>query len=110
MYFLQGWQKHIHPIAETFAYALLKNHFQALVDIWPLPVLLQLPYISVKANEPEHLSNKPSKWFSNFFNAYAKAINKRYGCTGSLFQERFRRRRIMEEDNLAEVGLYIPMH
>lgn len=106
-YFLQCWQKHIHPIAETFAYALLKNHFHALVCIRPLPELVQWPNISVKANDPVHLSNKLSKCFSNLFNAYAKAINKRFGRTGSLFQERFRRKLIMEEDYLADVILYI---
>jgi hypothetical protein len=33
----------------------------------------------------------PSQRFSNFFNAYAKTINKAYGRTGSLFEERFGR-------------------
>jgi hypothetical protein len=33
----------------------------------------------------------PSQSFSNLFNAYAKAINKGYGRTGSLFEERFGR-------------------
>ena len=106
-YFLQLWRRHIHPIADTFTYALLKNHFHALVCVRPLPVLLQLPYISVKANDPVHLSNRLSRCFSNLFNAYAKAINKRHGRTGSLFQERFRRKLIMEEDYLADVILYI---
>lgn len=106
-YFLQLWLKHIHPIAETFAYALLKNHFHVLVYIRPLPDLLLLPSITTKANEPIYLSNKLSRCFSNFFNAYAKAVNKRYGRTGSLFQERFRRKLVMEEDYLTDVILYI---
>lgn len=106
-YFLQLWLKHIHPIAENIAYALLKNHFHALIRIRPLPELLALPAISVRANDPLHLSNKLSKCFSNLFNAYAKAINNRFGHTGSLFQERFRRKLIMEEDYLTEVILYI---
>jgi len=32
-----------------------------------------------------------SQHFSNFFNAYTKSINKAYGRTGSLFEERFGR-------------------
>ncbi|MCP4709181.1 MAG: hypothetical protein GY869_11195, partial [Planctomycetes bacterium] len=33
----------------------------------------------------------PSQQFSNFFNSYAKSINKTYGRIGSLFQDRFKR-------------------
>lgn len=32
-YFLELWWKHISPIAETWAYCLLKNHFHAAVYI-----------------------------------------------------------------------------
>lgn len=51
------------------------------------------PRIASKKNDvltPEMIRRR----FSNFFNAYAKAINKRYNRTGSLFQERFRRKEI----------------
>ncbi len=48
-----------------------------------------------------------SKSFSNFFNAYAKAINRMYNRTGSLFQERFRRKLIDKEDYFTEVVFYI---
>jgi hypothetical protein len=34
----------------------------------------------------------PSQVFSNFFNSYAKSINKRYNRTGSLFQYKFKRK------------------
>ncbi|RYZ52463.1 MAG: transposase [Chitinophagaceae bacterium] len=82
-YFLQLWLKHIHPIAETFVYALMKNHFHALVFIRPLFDLLLLPAMTVKANDPDPLSHKLPRRFSDLFNAYAKAINKRYSRTGS---------------------------
>ena len=32
-YFLDLWWKHVHPIAETWAYCLLRNHFHAVVFI-----------------------------------------------------------------------------
>uniref|UniRef100_UPI0037BE77DB hypothetical protein n=1 Tax=Klebsiella pneumoniae TaxID=573 RepID=UPI0037BE77DB len=32
--------------------------------------------------------------FANFFNAYAKGINKRYGRSGSLFREHYKRQRL----------------
>lgn len=32
-YFLQLYARHVHPIADTFAYCLLQNHFPFLVRI-----------------------------------------------------------------------------
>jgi REP element-mobilizing transposase RayT len=106
-YFLLQWRKHIYPVAETFAYALLKNHFHCLVYIRNLPQLCLLEKLNQKAADPSFLSLELSKCFSNLFNGYAKAINKRYHRTGSLFQERFRRKLVMEKAYLAKVILYI---
>ena len=80
-YFLQLYVKHIEPAAETYAYCLLKNHFHVLVRIK-----------DAEAQNPKGLERPlGSIAFSNFFNAYAKAINKAYGRTGSLFQHPFGR-------------------
>jgi REP element-mobilizing transposase RayT len=32
-YFLDLYAKHIDPVAETFAYSLLKNHFHMLIKV-----------------------------------------------------------------------------
>ncbi len=87
-YFLQLYRKHVSPFADTYAYCLLRNHFHLLIKI-------------KERFEPEQTSQvfktcevSPaimSKQFATLFNAYTKAINKAYGRTGSLFQERFGR-------------------
>lgn len=77
-YFLKLYAKHIAPVAETFAYCLLRNHFHLLVRIRDR-VGLDLDCRAV------------SHAFNNWLNAYAKAINKAYGRTGSLFQHHFGR-------------------
>ena len=82
-YFLTLWKKHIEPVAQTFCYNLLPNHF----------------HFFIRVREAEAQPGKPiEQSFSNLFNAYAKAINKRYNRTGSLFQERFRRKEIDSDD------------
>jgi hypothetical protein len=48
-----------------------------------------------------------SDQFSNFFNAYAKTINKAYGRTGSLFQHPFGRVRITSDRQFWNVIAYI---
>jgi hypothetical protein len=54
-----------------------------------------------------------SKYFSNLFNAYAKAFNKRYNRHGSLFERPFGRKQIHNIEYLKNVVLYIhdnPVH
>jgi REP element-mobilizing transposase RayT len=79
-YFLKLYAQHIEPIAETYAYCLLPNHFHFLLRIKDLTGLPDLSGLK-----------KPSRSFSNLFNAYAKAFNKAYDRTGSLFQRPFGR-------------------
>ena len=49
----------------------------------------------------------PSQSFSNLFNAYAKAINKGYGRTGSLFEERFGRIPVLNSSYFETLIFYI---
>ena len=50
---------------------------------------------------------QPSQKFSNLFNAYSKAFNKRYSRTGGLFQRPFRRIRVTTDEQLIQVVIYI---
>jgi REP element-mobilizing transposase RayT len=92
-YFLLLLQKHLLPIAEIFSYCLLKNHFHLLVRV----------------NETTEDRDFPQA-FSNMCNAYTKAINKKYERTGSLFENRYRRRKISDENDLRNVILYINLN
>ena len=90
-HFLRLIKKHLPPIADIYCYCLLKNHFHLLVRIKEDAVA-------------------PSKKFSNLFNAYTKAINKKYHRTGSLFQKPFRRVSIENETYLRNLVLYIHLN
>lgn len=96
-HFMDLYVKYIHPIAETYAYCLIGNHFHFLVRI-------------KEKNEIEKLNlNQRPIWrnFADFFNAYAKMINLKYGRTGSLFQERYRRKKVYSEKYLSQLILYV---
>jgi putative transposase len=101
-YFLELYTNHISPIAETFAYCLLRNHFHFLVRIKALTELK----INNKNSEPQSLL-LPSQHFSNYFNAYTKAFNKAYVRVGSLFQHPFGRVRVESNVHLAHLVKYI---
>ena len=95
------WWKHISPIAETWAYCLLRNHFHATVFIKNKEDLTGFGNLSgLKLKEP-------SRYFSNFFNAYARGVNIATQRTGSLFERPFKRIPVDNESYLMRLIVYI---
>ena len=124
LHFLKLYAQHITPIAYTYAYCLLRNHFHLMVQVkTPEEIrdgenltgfenlsglgetrdqnLTGLEELSGLAGKP------PSQVFSNFFNAYAKAINKEYGRAGSLFQRPFGRIEVASDRYFMRLVTYI---
>ena len=130
-YFLNLYEKHIDPIAETFAWVLMPNHFHILIRLKD-----EICYKYTNANrsidavrfneikwETKNLSAsarpdsvkipKPHLHFSHFFNAYTKNLNKRNKRHGSLFERAFKRKLISDEAYFKNLVLYIhcnPVH
>jgi putative transposase len=110
-HFLRLYERYIDPIADTFAWCLLKNHFHILVYIKTDSEINkdQLSYRTVK--RPKVIS--ASKQFSHFFNSYTQSINKRHNRTGSLFEKNFERKLVQSEDYFRRLIYYIhnnPVH
>jgi REP element-mobilizing transposase RayT len=110
-HFLRLYVKYIEPIAETFAWCLLKNHFHILVRIKE-KVEIKKEDLSYNTTEVPKIID-PSRQFSHFFNAYTQAINKRHNRTGSLFETTFERKLVTSEDYFQQLIYYIhnnPVH
>jgi hypothetical protein len=133
--FLRLFEKHLVPVCDLFAYCLLKNHFHVSVRIKSEEEILVtkktlkvstpgtlpgMPDPTSPASRVECLQRRPlgfdpsklgsryvSDQFSNFFNAYAKTINKAYERTGSLFQHPFGRVPITTDRQFWNVIAYI---
>jgi len=136
-YFLELYDKHITPVADTYAWVLMKNHFHLLVRI---KEEAEIGYLSTTApsvvsypdggddkthfadfHHPKTLSGSetaervgfsskkynPSHQFSHLFNAYAQAYNKRNGRTGSLFIHPFKRKLIEDIEYFKTMVVYI---
>jgi len=100
-HFLNLYTKHVHPIVETYAYCLLKNHFHLLVRIKSLEEI---------EGDPKGFGKpfgSPSQQFGNLFNAYTKAINKAYHRTGSLFEHPFHRVKVSNDGQFLRLVTYI---
>lgn len=101
-YFLQLYTKHIDPIAETYAWCLLKNHFHLLVRIKSFEEIIQ----SQESFELKKII-VPHQSFGNLFNAYTKSINKSFNRHGALFERPFKRKQVSNEKYLQNIIKYI---
>ena len=104
-YFLALHARYIQPVADTFAYCLLRNHFHLLLRIKTVDEQREdqeTPRVS-----PAFKPKRPSQQFGNLFNAYAKAFNRAYGRTGSLFQNPFGRVRVTSDAHFQVLIAYI---
>ncbi len=111
-YFLHLYAKYISVIAETFAWVLMKNHFHFLVRIKSVKELNLQGFENLEGLKGTN-RNFANQQFSNLFNAYSKAINKRYKRTGSLFEHPFRRVQVTAIGQLKYLIYYIhhnPIH
>ncbi len=121
-YFLELWWKHTSPIAETWAYCLLRNHFHSVVYIKNKEDLtgLTLDSVSLEAHVDRGSTpsstrgdlsglklKDPSKYFSNFFNAYARGVNIATRRTGALFERPFKRIPVDSTVYLMQLIVYI---
>ena len=109
-HFLSLYDKYISPVADTYAWVLMGNHFHLLVRILQNPEGFQ----NLRGlDDVEKIKKRIIQQFSNLFNAYTKAYNKMYNRTGSLFEHTFRRKSIDDKTYLRQVVLYIhnnPVH
>lgn len=89
-HFLRLYTEKVVPVVDTFAYCLLKNHFHLLIRVKDAPQ-----------------GDSASQKFSNFYNAYTKAINQVYQRTGALFQHPFQRKAIESNRHYLALIAYI---
>lgn len=96
---LDLYARRVAPIADTFAYCILRNPFHFLLRIRDEEDLTGLQDLSGLP--------APSRRFSSLFNAYARAVNSAYHRTGALFQRPFGRHEVSSEVYFQWLAVYI---
>lgn len=112
-YFLEKYEYHIGPIAETIAWCLMPNHFHLLVrikDINELQKVNRPDFSNINLLDEKAVALILSRQFSNFFNSYTKAFNKVYKRRGSLFLKNFKRKSVLDDDYLRTLIIYIHLN
>lgn len=122
-YFLRGYQNYIAPIATTYCYCLMPNHFHFLIAL-KSEEELEAFFIQKAKNHLksktlsglqdlkglerlDYLSKKVSFQFSHFFNSYSQAFNKQQNRRGSLFMKPFKRIPVTDQRYLLQLVRYI---
>lgn len=135
-FFLEKYWLYISPIAETYAYCLMPNHFHLVVRIRKREVLAELirnnnfskvsnleksnrvnqyefdktksvNFGKVKNRvEDREIEKYLSKQFANLFSCYTQSFNKVYNRMGSLFIKNFKREPIFNKTYFLNVIVY----
>ena len=123
-FFLEKHQLYISPIAETFAYCLLPNHFHMVVRIRRKEIIEELirsadtnfskvPNFGKVGLTDKQIEYYISKQFANFFSCYTQSFNKINKRRGSLFLKNFRRELIDNKAYFLNAVIYThrnPVH
>ncbi|MBU0764561.1 MAG: hypothetical protein KJ607_06985 [Bacteroidetes bacterium] len=111
LHFLRLYEKYIEPITETYAWCLMKNHFHLLVRILDEEDIICSPnptgFGNLSGLKYRNNQSVISYQFSNLFNAYAKAFNKRNNRSGSLFERPVKKIEVDHPKYFRELVLYI---
>lgn len=113
-FFLEKWARYIEPIARTYAYCLMPNHFHFLIKIRDeADIEFGLQISKGTSGKNQTFQNLVSKQFSNLFSSYTQAYNKLYSRKGSLFIPNFKAKEINSDSYLTRIIFYIhhnPLH
>ncbi|MEY4902318.1 MAG: hypothetical protein RLZZ292_133 [Bacteroidota bacterium] len=112
-YFLQQYAKYIEPIATTYAYVLMGNHFHFLIKT--KTETESRANVKKTQKTPFVVGDKPEKTiefinsnqFAKCFNSYVQSINIQEKRTGSLFEDQFRRIPLEYNDYILYMFYYI---
>jgi putative transposase len=127
-FFLKQYAKYISPVAETFCWSLLPNHFHFLIRIKPHKEIVKLLQARVanlwkvgNPNEPNALSKTEDRflnneimlgelvefYFKSLFQSYSLAFNKVNNRKGNLFYKPFKRTEVIKESHFTQTIIYI---
>ncbi|HEY8689221.1 MAG TPA: hypothetical protein VIM07_08300 [Chitinophagaceae bacterium] len=115
-YFLQQYLFYISPIADTYSWSLLPNHFHFIIKIKQqksiVSHLTTLPLKEQTKSERQFLIDNnintlTEMTFKRLFTSYAMGYNKMYNRSGNLFYRTFKRIEIAKDSQFTQAIIYV---
>ena len=112
-FFMKKYNHYASPVANTYAYCLMPNHFHFIIQIKPKDEViryLQQKYFSINKAALKNgncLANRLSHEFGTLFNCYSKHYNFIYRRRGGLFMQSFKRKLIKNNEYFNQLILYV---
>ena len=100
LYFLRGMKKYLLPIVDIIAYCLMPTHYHLMVRVKE----------TSEVSKTSEVLTGVSAGMKKLSISYTKAINKRFGRVGSLFQGAFQAKAIKNSKYLLHLCRYIHMN
>ncbi len=92
LFFLSKIRKYLHPLVDILAYCLMPNHFHLLIYV---PEIASSKHSECDSKSRPELINKN---IGIILSSYTRAINKKHGRTGSLFQSKTKAKNLSNPD------------
>ncbi len=122
LHFINLYSLYIEPVAETFAWCLLKNHFHFLIRIKDEQDIGYFnsnyanskdldkkwkTYFPAKQENKYSIKPNPEKQFQHLFNAYARWFNQKYKRINALFAKNYNHLLVDNQEYLRNLIVYI---
>jgi putative transposase len=105
LFFLRRVGEYLSPVLDIVAYCLMPTHYHLLVGVSKKSDVSKTSDFS-----PDEVSTLVPRAMQKLGISYAKAINKRYGRAGSLFQGGYRHKHIANDEYLVHLSRYIHLN
>ena len=112
-FFLRQFNQYISPIADTYAWNLLPNHFHFIIKIKSEVEIISAILKLEKRTKTEQyflqhtdVNTLVEMTFKRLFTSYAMAFNKMYNRTGNLFYRTFKRIEILRDSYFTQAIMY----
>lgn len=103
-FFLEKYKHYMGPVADTYAYVMMPEHFHFLVKIKNEGELVK--YFSKNRQKLDEYDTMIQEQLGELFSAYSKSFNKKQNHKGDLFLPQVKRKKITDPEYLKNLVRY----
>ena len=118
LFFLRKFITYVNPVCDVYAYCLMPNHFHFLIKVKSELEIKNFSKVSTFTKDDLGKQEKGlhsfdsivSKQIGKFISSYTQAYNKVTNRHGALLESPFKRKRIVTEEYLKNLIIYIHLN